>query len=327
MPPATTAAPGYCFALATIRSCKPLRRRPVATDWLRVRPVLDAGFRPSPRAIRAGALACSARKPIAAAACPIARADVFSPPVFAPVFPCMTFSAGPARRNSRGSATRLHSSGPVQLADSPTSASGGGTDDARQIGRQQRENLLAALGPLSSVAPITTASACAAPVTHGLSPSSKNPSAVSSARNTGFAKCRRLVVRCEMPTVVKCDPSSNCGSQRRASDSLSESTIRRQADVNWVRMNVVVKQAALSFKYPRNTSASLHPNPPTDSGTNQRNTPAQAQRANCSAGQAGRNPAKPIAPQVHGTILPIGADRGRWCRRLFLWPRHNHLLM
>ncbi len=65
-----------------------------------------------------------------------------------------------------------------------------------------------------------------------------------------------------MPTVVNWLPSSKPGSRRCLSDSFSESTIRRSAEANCVKMNAVVKQAALSRKYPRSTSASLQPKPP-----------------------------------------------------------------
>ena len=53
-----------------------------------------------------------------------------------------------------------------------------------------------------------------------------------------------------MPTVVKWLPSSKPGSRRRLSDSFSESTIRRSAEANCVKMNAVVKQAAREPQIP-----------------------------------------------------------------------------
>ena len=66
--------------------------------------------------------------------------------------------------------------------------------------------------PSSVAAPVTIVWVESAPVTHGQTPSSLQPPPSAVAVSAGRPRWRRLVVSCEMPTVVNVAPRASSGS-------------------------------------------------------------------------------------------------------------------
>ena len=88
---------------------------------------------------------------MAASASPVAKVDVWSPPDCAPRPVLMTFSAGPASTHWRGTTACSNVTGPVWLAETPTSFSGGSTvTPGRSRGTANRT-----WRPSATVAPMT----------------------------------------------------------------------------------------------------------------------------------------------------------------------------
>ena len=87
-----------------------------------------------------------------------------------------------------------------------------------------------------------------------------------------------------MPTVVRLVPRIRSGSRRSAKTRFSDASMRWHPPVRCVMINVVVKHAWLSARYPRMILASLQPCPPPCSETNHSNTPYSPQSRSCSAG-------------------------------------------
>ena len=91
----------------------------------------------------------------------------------------ITLAAGPAMSQSRETSTRSSRTGPVELAERPTSGSGSSTErPARSVGTASSSSRSVGSPFSTSVAAMTITSAAAPPVTQGDMPSSRKPSAV-----------------------------------------------------------------------------------------------------------------------------------------------------
>ncbi len=159
----------------------------------------------------------------------------------------MTFCIGPAMSHSLETSAPSKWIGPVELDDTPTSGSGSATVRPGVSRGTAIKSWRSVAEPRSTkVAASTNTSAVAPPVTHGDMPCNRNPPSIASAVSTGAARCLRLVVRCEMPTVANNSPPARPGNKRCLSSSFSDPAILRQAPVRCVIMNVVVRQAVLA---------------------------------------------------------------------------------
>ena len=140
-PIAWPAAPGCWRACAIPRSNKPPAPSAERQQVVGQRVGLAAQF--GSRSGEIGSLSATrdSRKLIAAVDRPTARVEVCRPPVPAPLPAGITFSSGPANRQSCGTRTPDRRTSPVELADRPTSRGGWRSADAGQAGVDGHQNL------------------------------------------------------------------------------------------------------------------------------------------------------------------------------------------
>ena len=196
---------------------------------------------------------------IAARVAPTASAVVASPPVRGPPSPGGIASA--ARTPRRCTAD-------VRLPESASISSGSSTTRPEaSVGTMKN------IRPPSAVAaPVTIVSTASPPVTHGQTPSSRQPPSVAVATRAGAAACCRLVVSCEIPTVVRLSPRASAGRcAARTADGPAAMILTALA--HWVRASAVVRQHSAKAPSISIRAGSPAAVPPQSSGTKPASTP------------------------------------------------------
>ena len=161
--------------------------------------------------------------------------------------------------------------------------------------------------PSSVAAPVTMVCVESAPVTHGQMPSSRHASPSRVAASAGRPRCRRLVVSCEMPTVVNTSPRAR-GGRSSCFTSAGPPAMIRTAAAHCVRASEVVRHRSAIA-----TSAGMRPGspaavPPCSPGIKAARRPLRARAAKAPLRQGpsadvrtARSASDPASPSISGT--------------------------